>query len=327
MKLSLSFHSMFDAKSNQKITNFLNKSCNSTIFHHPSFLSYHGNRFGNSERYLVWEKGQHIFAVMPVGIFNDKQKTTLRSPYGASFGGIVSQGCLKLKDSLAIVDELNEFCKRESVHNVVITFPPEIYFSKGNDSLYFALEKSGYKLVSRDLFNVVDISSEYKSTWNNYEGRARTAVRKCSPNFEIFSNVSLEDFYPILLEDKERLNAIPTHSLEELLSIKEKCEDVIWTDIAIHKETKAKVGICYMKVTDDVVMTFYMSQETSALRLNGINILVDYGIQRSGENGFSLFDFGSSTVGYDIHNIGVANFKESFGAISSSRLTYQWSNS
>lgn len=324
MSLSINAFSISDKKIAEKITRFLDVACGSTIFHYPQFLSYHDNRFASREIYLAWQKGEQISAVMPAALFNEDKRITLRSPYGASFGGIVSKSILKLKDSIAVADGLIDFCKRESVDDLVITLPPQIYFPTNNDSMLFALERAGFNLVSRDVFSVVDISAGYEQVWASYEGRARTAIRKSLSNFDVEPNAPLGVFYPILLEDKRRLGSKPTHTLDELLRIKEKFPDRIWADIAVHKETGAKAGICYFAVTDNVIMTFYMSQETAVLKHNGVNVLVDYGIKKAVERCFRFFDFGSSTVGYEVQNIGVANFKESFGAISSSRLTYQW---
>ena len=311
-------------KSLNRISKFLSNSSYSTIFHYPEFLAYHGSRFNNEAIYLAWEKGDEISAVMPAILDKQGEGFSLRSPYGASFGGIITKTTLKLKEAIKLVNVLVEFCESECIYNIVIIFAPQIYFPQINDGLFFALESVGYVLKSRDIFSVVDISSNYEQVWESYEGRARTAVRKAYPVFEILADAELEDFYPILLEDKSRLYAKPTHTLKELLRIKETFPERIWVDIAKHKETGAKAGICYFQVTDNVVMTFYMSQETAALKLNGINLLINYAINHAVNKGFNLFDFGGSTIGYKVENIGVSNFKESFGAISSSRLTYEW---
>lgn len=324
MSFKIEILNFADNKYGDDISRFLSGGFGSTIFHHPKFLSYHGNRFANEEAYLAWYKGEEIFAVMPAALISNHGRKTLFSPYGASFGGIVLRKSLKLQEAIAVVEELINFCESESLAEVELTFPPQIYFQNSNDALFFALERSGFTLRKRDIFSVLDLSAGYDCVWDCYEGRARTAVRKSEPKFEIHSFVSLEDFYPILLEDKKRLNSKPTHTLDELLRIEKNFPALVWADIAIHKDTGAKAGVCYFAVTDDVVMTFYMSQETDALKLNGINVLVNFGIKETIKKGFHLFDFGGSTVGYEIQNIGVANFKQSFGASSSSRITYKW---
>ena len=113
----------------------------------------------------------------------------------------------------------------------------------------------------------------------------------------------------------------PTHSKAELIYLIEKFPNKIWFDIAVHKNS-SRAGICYFKPNSNTILTFYMAQETDALRLNGKNILVDYGIRKAIHNGIKYFDFGGSTIGHNIQNIGVANFKETFGAIGALREKY-----
>ena len=70
-------------------------------------------------------------------------------------------------------------------------------------------------------------------------------------------------------------------------------------------------------------MTFYMAQETKALKLDGTNFLVHKGIKQSIKRKISYFDFGGSTLKYDIQNMGVSKFKESFGATSVLRDSFE----
>jgi hypothetical protein len=314
-----------DSKITSKWDAFVDSAVGGTMFHRQDFLSYHGQKFIGSVFDLAWCKGEQLVAVMPAAILEVNGRKILKSPYGASFGGVaVSDKVTKLKEMLTIIDELIGFCESESIDEVFITIAPQVYYTKNRDALLFALEGSGFNLVSRDVFSIVDISDGYEKAWSAYEGRSRTAVRKSTKQFNFQRNAPIADFFPVLVEDKSRLDARPTHSLFELQNLQTTFPDRIWTDMVTHTGTGAKAGICYFAVTRDVVMTFYMSQETTAMRQNGINVLVDQGIRYACDQGFRYFDFGSSTIGYTVQNIGVANFKESFGAESSSRLTYAW---
>lgn len=70
-------------------------------------------------------------------------------------------------------------------------------------------------------------------------------------------------------------------------------------------------------------MTFYMAQDRKDLRLNGVTVLIDEFLCRMAGK-YEFLDFGGSTFGYEISNPGVANFKESFGAVSRLRKTFKW---
>ncbi|MCL6415800.1 hypothetical protein MIB92_09060 [Aestuariirhabdus sp. Z084] len=305
---------------------FIDQSSNGTLFHKKSFLSYHSKRFDPYEEFVVWKKGGQVFAVMPAAVNVNNGVKSLISPYGASFGGPVFKRPLRLREGLEVVRSLKGYLADNDIDYCRMVLAPSIYSKFICETLQYCLEKDGFLIKSRDVFTVIELAGKtYEQVWSEYEGRARTAVRKSIDMFELKANSSLEEFYSILLEDKQRHNSSkPTHSLADLLKIKELFPDRVWADVATHRATGAKAAVCYFAVTNEVVMTFYMAQETSALKLNGVNVLVDAGIKRAIDYGFKYFDFGGSTVGYNIENIGVANFKESFGAHSTSRYTYEW---
>lgn len=298
-------------------------SNNGTMFHKVSFLAYHGKRFNNEEKHIVWHKGEHPFALMSftLKIINDKK--VMISPYGSSYGGPVVSKPLKLKEAYALVDALNKYILKENVDECRLTLPPSIYYKNNCEALSYSLEKFGFSIQSKDIISVLELKRKsYEDVWNGYKSSVRRIIRKTRNDFKIIPKAPISQFYEILLEDKQRLNGIPTHTLEELKWLNNTFPESIWVDIAVHKETGARAGICYFAPNEKCLQTFYLSQETEAIRLNGVNVLVDFGINNAVEQGFSYFDFGSSTVGYDIQNMGVATFKETFGSFSSTRSTY-----
>ena len=305
----------------EKWNKFVQSSSNGTLFHSLSFLGYHKDRFNDEVHHLAWYKGEALYAVMPMAIAEHQGKKVARTPYGASFGGPCIPDKFRLKHAIALVDVLVEYLKEQNVQELRITLPPSIYNRAKSSYLDFALAQKG-KLEAREVFNIVDLRNETEA-FNLYEGRARTTLRKCADKFNYLPNSSVEEFYPILVEDKLRHEgSVPTHSIEDLKWLEENLPGKIWFDIAEHKETKGRAGICYFQLSDECVMTFYMSQETKALRLDGTNFLVNEGIKAELSKGTAYFDFGGSTIGYHIQNIGVAEFKESFGAKCHLRDTY-----
>ncbi|WP_341659372.1 hypothetical protein [Vibrio sp.] len=299
------------------------KSDEGTIFHSRKFLSYHQERFVKSEKQLVWLKGEQLFGVMPTVVCELNGKNTLLSPYGASFGGPIFRKTLKLKEGDEAIRALINYLDSNEIANCSLTLSPAIYNEKNSEVIGYCLEKYGFKLVSRDIFSVIGLKGKsYEDVWQGYEGRARTSIRKSKEQFEIKTDAIIDEFYNILVEDKNRLNSTPTHSLEQLKQLKSLFPKQVWVDIATHKESGTKAGICYFMPSTNTVLTFYMAQETRALKLNGVSVLVDFGIHNAVKNGCTYFDFGGSSIGYDIENIGVANFKESFGAYSVSRPSY-----
>lgn len=312
----------YDEKDFTRWNKFIDKSLNGTIFHRLDFLEYHGEKFKQEEHHLIILKGEEIFGVFPAV----RKKNSMFSPYGASFGGLVVSKKCSLKNAIEIANCLKEYFVKSGINTVEMITSPGHYYFEQNHNITFALERIGFKSVSSEIFNFIELPKTEIEFWENkYQSRGRGTYRKHKDNFSVYANASLDDFYSILIEDKIRHNGSPTHSKAELYYLTNNFPDKIWFDIAIHLNG-SRVGICYFKPTSNTVLTFYMAQETAALGLNGKNVLVDYGIRKAINEGVKFFDFGGSTLGYEIQNIGVADFKESFGAIGAIRKKYVWEN-
>lgn len=308
----------------EKLNAFVESAPNGTLFHRPDFLSYHGDRFKDKEVFIVWKKGEAVFAMMPATVGDESGVKTLRSPYGASFGGPVVSAKFKLRHAMALVESLKSWITEQGIAKSYLTIAPQTYYTNYSNYLEFALCSQGFNFRYRECFSTVPLKATADEQWAAFEGRARTSVKKATDQFDIEYDASAADFYPILLEDKIRHdNAKPTHTAQELELLKSRFPDKVRFDIATHKETGARAAICYFVPHVQTIMTFYMAQETAALRLDGTNVLVWSGMQDAIAKGFRYFDFGGSTIGYEIQNMGVAEFKESFGAVGYFRDAFE----
>jgi len=306
-----------------KWNQFIEQSNNGTIFHNLKFLGYHGTKFANNEHHLIWLKGNELFAVMPLAVFESENEGKIaKSPYGASWGGVVFSPKFKLKNALQITNSIIEYLAQNSISKVFITTTPSPYYHHYTNVLDFSLLISGFKLYNQDVMHVVELPRDEKDILSLSDRKSRNKSKNALNEFDIHKNVSPNDFYPILLEDKERHKSVPTHTLAELVKINRVFSDKIFFDIAISKNSDAKAGICYFVGNDNCIATFYMSQTNSAIGKNGVNALVVTGMSDAVKKGFKYFDFGCSSYKMRIDNIGVAEFKESFGAAGYARNTY-----
>ncbi|WP_421977758.1 hypothetical protein [Roseivirga seohaensis] len=307
----------------EKWNKFIISSSNGTFFNRLDFLSYHKDKFKEGENHLIWLKGEAIFAVMPLFVGYQDGIKIATSPYGASFGGPTYDSRLNLKYALEMVDTLIEYLMNQSVSKINLTLPPLYYSERSDQNIEFALLKAGFRICSTEVMSVVELKNTVEEIWtHNLSGRARTSIRKINSEFEVFKDCDISDFYPILLEDKARhSNSVPTHTLEQLTLLKCTFPNKIYVDIAVHKEG-GKAGICYFQPNKNVILTFYMAQDNLGKGLDGKSLLVYEGMKDAVSKGIRYFDFGSSTIGYNIQNIGVASFKESFGAKTRLKLTY-----
>ncbi len=270
----------------------------------------------------MWYKGESPYALLPLGIFIEDGRKVARSPYGASWGGFVAGGKLKLKYALNLVDSLMEYLVQLGIEECYITMPPPCYYNEYTNFFEFALTTHGFSPENREITHVVSLPMKEADVWTCLDSKSRNQARKGLKLFEIQQNVEAEKFYPILLEDKMRHGeALPTHSLNDLKYLQGHESKFISFDIGID-EKGAKAGICYFHANGSCLTVFYMAQENKALGLNGMNALVLHGMQRAVREGYRYFDFGCSSYHTRIQNIGLAEFKEGFGASGMFRDTY-----
>jgi len=301
---------------------FVETSANGSLFDRLDFLAYHQGRFQANEHHLLWLKGDAVFAVMPLAIFEEDGRKVGKSPYGGSFGGVIYR-TIDAGYADLLIKTLLEYGRQLGLDRLHITLSPLNYSRVQAQYLQFFLLSNGFVYRQSDLFSVVPLAADYPAAWNGYQGRTRTSIRRAVDQFDIDEDVSPADFYPILLEDKRRHDNAPvTHSLDDLAYLKTAFPGLVRFDIATHRKSGGKAGICYFQPSPTTILTFYISQETSILKENGPSVLIDRGIKRAIEKGLRYFDFGASSIGYHIQNPGVAKFKEGFGAIGLTRESF-----
>jgi predicted N-acyltransferase len=141
------------------------------------------------------------------------------SPIGASYGSIVTPD-LKFAKTLEIVSTLLDWGRKNGVKEFELTPAPMIYETQQNQNLEFAMRWLGFD------YKLHYISSAIKlNTGDDYLLRftptTRRNIRKTFRNDEmrVEINERYDQFYPILVENKAKHNAKPTHSYDDLLKL------------------------------------------------------------------------------------------------------------
>jgi len=109
-----------------------------------------------------------------------------------------------------------------------------------------------------------------------------------------------------------RHNVSPTHTLIELLHLKEIFPDKIYL-FGAYLDNKMIAGVVNIIVNKKVVLAFYISHNEEYQELRPINLLFYKIFKWAIKQKFKIFDFGIFTV-CEKPNMGLARFKENFGA-------------
>lgn len=298
------------------------KANNGTIFHTRKFLSYHPpGRF--TDHSLVFHKKDKPYILFPAADKEYDGKRFLVSHPGSSYGSFVAPEDISFSDSYEIVELLIKYAKSQKFDGIRLTPPPTIYNRRLSNYIEFALIQHGFTYLKREVSSILFLEKTIEQNLAKFKPSHRQAVRKAiKAGVEVRESDNFDEFYEILKKNlKIRHNVTPTHTLDELLKLKELFPEKI-NLFGAFIDDKMVAGVVNFIATPDVVLAFYIShneeyQDTRALNLLFYTIF-DWAIKEQ----YQVFDFGIFTVNED-PNFGLARFKENFGSSGIFRDTFE----
>ncbi len=307
----------FDESMRTDWEDFVGSANNGNIFHTRQFLSYHPpDRFVDHS--LVLKKKGRIMALLPAVDFDDDGTRLLLSHRGASYGGFVVRDTLSIREAFDLVEHLLEYARAQGFQAVDMTPPPQIYLRRPSNYIDFALLQNGFVYRKREISSVIPLDFSSDAILGTFNEGSRRAVRRGQKLGitvrETAAEQDYEIFYTILKKNlRLRHNVNPTHTLPELLRVKNLFPERVKLFAAFTPENDMAAGVVMFICNPRVVLAFYISHNDDLQQYRGVNCLfhdiIDWGIRE----GYGFLDFGIFTVNED-PNWGLARFKESFGA-------------
>ncbi|MDZ7315500.1 MAG: GNAT family N-acetyltransferase [candidate division KSB1 bacterium] len=290
---------------------------NGTLFHTRRFLSYHpADRFVDASL-LFYKKGR-LLAVMPAVAWPEQGGRVLISHRGASYGGFVVRDTLSIEEAFALVHAFVDYGRRQGYAALDVTPPPQIYLRRPSNYIDFALIKNGFIYRKREISSVIPLDFSTDEILSTFSEMSRRAVRRGKKLGVTVRETEAPDdytrFYDILKKNLRLRHGVnPTHTLPELMRLKELYPERIKLFAAFLPDGTMVAGVVMFVCNPRVVLAFYISHDDDYQQYRGVNCLfhdiVDWGIR----SGYGFLDFGIFTVNED-PNWGLARFKESFGA-------------
>ena len=296
---------------------FVRSANNGTIFHTRRFLSYHPPQRFVDHSLLFLKKGR-LIALLPAVDFTQEGGRILISHRGASYGGFVVRDTLSIREAFDLVEALIKHAKAEGFDAVDLTPPPQIYLRRPSNYIDFALVQNGFRYRKREISSVIPLDFSRDEILTTFNEGSRRAVRRGQKLGVVVRESDeardYERFYAILKKNLRLRHGVkPTHTLPELLKVKELFPDRIKLFAAYTPENDMAAGVVMFICNPRVVLAFYISHDEDYQQYRGVNCLfhdiIDWGIRE----GYGFLDFGIFTVNED-PNWGLARFKESFGA-------------
>ncbi len=299
---------------------FVQSANNGTIFHTRKFLGYHPpGRFQDHSLVFI-KKGKTISLFPSAEVLEDNKRWLISHP-GASVGSLVVRENLAFSDALGLVDLLISYANKNGFDGIRLTQPPTIYSKRLSHYIDFALLQNGFSYVKREISSVLFLENSITENLSKFKSTHRTAVRKAEKSgVEVKLSDDFASFYEILKKNLSiRHGVSPTHTLDELVYLKELFPDKIHL-FGAFIENKMVAGVVNFTVTENVVLAFYISHDEDYQESRPINLLFYKIFEWAIKEKFAVFDFGIFTVD-EKPNMGLARFKENFGASGQFRDT------
>ena len=290
---------------------FVCESNNGTIFHTQKFLSYHPDgRF--KWNHLLFYKDDKLVGVMPGAL----DGATLRSPSGASYGGVVLRHDTRVEDADEIVKSLVDYCRENSIKEIEITPALSIYNDQHDEVLDYALLHNRFTTLSYQYSSIIDINGVRLD-----KGRRSDIHRAEQEAVVVRSNKDFNILYPILVENKKKYDAHPVHNVEEMEAIDGMFDTGLFF---AYKDDIPIAGMWVIPTNPRCALIFYSAHLYEHRKYNGIVCLVAYVIEWAKEQGFRYLDYGVSTDTTADEDLewSLVRFKERLGGHGCLRKTF-----
>jgi len=305
---------------------FVWRSNNGTFFHLQRFLSYHPvGRF--NFHHLLFYRGEKLLAVLPAALMDEEK--TLESPIGASYGGFVLP-LLKYVENERLVDALLEYSARQGFSKILLTPAPFIYQKRITQDIDYALAFKGFDFERHYISHAIQLEETDNFT-KYFSSTVRRYIHQCQRNRDLSIELcehhsGLDEFYPILLKNKARHGAKPTHTLDELHRLKQLLPDNIFLFL-VRLKGKAIGGSLVLLCNPRVALCFYNMLDYEFEAYHPIHYVMDEVVRWAIRKGCKYVDIGVSqnvqhenqmTPAYSL-----VEFKEKFAAKGILRSTFR----
>jgi len=312
-------------KDNIRWKDFLKESYN--IFFDYDFLSYN-DAFSKS---IKWH---HLIFKSPDtqklnGILTGCDEIIDGKKYyiscnGASFGGFLWRKKVTAIHMIESIKEFKDYLIINDYSGCTLRNIPLIYPKYFNQEYEYALMKNGFINTQYSITNIIRLND---FDWTQLNNPLKRNIHNCSKIAKVRyldddTYMSyINEFYSVLEKSLKNKNAKPTHSLEEIIYIKEHNKDKIFF-FTCEIDNKITAVCLLFAVEKDVILNFYLATDDEYRIERVADFLLYETIEWSKSHHFRLYDIGTSEKN-NILNEGLFLFKKKFKAHGFLRRTFQ----
>lgn len=242
---------------------------------------------------------------------------------GISFGGFLWKKRSDLLNFLEVIDGFKAYLKENAFSECIIRNPPFLYNKSPNQETEYAMLRSGFEISSVSISNIIDLKEfEFKKISET----KKRSIKKSQNEIQVsvlgdeISREGIEEYYSVLQDNRELKNVSPTHTLDELVYLKNKLPgNIILFDARINNELAA---ICVLfSINKDIILNFYLAGSEKFKPEGAAEYILYRTIEWSKEKGYKYYDIGTSDTKDGLIS-GLFAFKKKFLANGFLRKSY-----
>lgn len=283
---------------------FIAKSKNGVFLFQRDYMEYHADRFPDHSLMFYDERGQ-IVALLPATVSDD----VISSHAGLTFGGLVTDGGMKVGLMLDVFDAMIETLRAQRLRQLVYKTVPHIYHRLPAEEDMYALFRHGARLLQRDVTLTIELSARLPLSkgrkWALKQAQ-RTGLR-VSRSFDFDSFMAIAEHVLVT-----KYHARPVHTAAEMNLLAGRFPDNIKLFAAYQAAAMTAGVIIYEH--ERVAHAQYIGAGEQGHNYGALDLIMNYLINDYYASK-SFFDFGVSNEPVPQYlNAGLIENKQSYGA-------------
>ncbi|SDB48282.1 Acetyltransferase (GNAT) domain-containing protein [Flavobacteriaceae bacterium MAR_2010_188] len=283
---------------------FLKGSKNAPFLFHRNFMEYHQDRFEDFSL-MIFSKDK-LLSLLPANIVEKE----VFSHNGLTYGGLILSKSIKFEKVLEIYKAVLKYLNQNNISQLYIKQIPKIYSKLPTEEMDYLLHLTKAEIYRVDTLSVIKMNSNPGISSNRIEGVKR--AEKLGLTIE--EKNDFEEFWNEILTInlKEKHNAEPVHSLEEITNLKKSFPKNI-RQFNVYQDEQIVAGTTIFE-SKNVAHSQYISGNELNNQLGSLDFL-HYQLIKNVFPDKEYFDFGTSNEKQGMNiNKGLQFWKEGFGA-------------
>lgn len=293
---------------------FVSRARNSTFLFLRDYMDYHADRF-TDHSLMVWADDR-LVALLPANVADN----TLYSHAGLTYGGLVTGFGMQGATVLHIFEALVQYGRESGLSGLYYKPVPTIYHKAPAQDDEYALWCCGAQPYSCSLASAVGTGCAETVTARRKREYCRQLERK---GYSVRTDTPLHGYWPMLESClKERYNAVPVHSLQEMTMLQERFPDRIRC-FTVHDCEGKLMGGLLLFLMDRVLRMQYSCSCEEGMESGAMTLLFERVLDFCRSDGFAYFDMGTSNgLPGNALNESLEYWKWSFGGRGVAFKTY-----